>query len=88
MRKSLLFTAAIAIGVGATPALAQRSTMTINGRTMSLSGAEMNALTALRVALASGQRGQQDTALTKARNLVTSADGKFVLALYVLEIAQ
>jgi len=86
--KTLLLTAAITIGVCATPALAQRGTLTINGRNLSLAAAEMNALTALRTALSGGQRGQQDAALQKARSIVTSADGKYVLALYTLEIAQ
>lgn len=67
------------------PAAAQ--VLELNGHSLSLSKTEMARLGELRRVLYSLSRGVQDRALAAAKSGVTGPDGRYVLALYQLEIS-
>jgi tetratricopeptide (TPR) repeat protein len=72
------------------PARAQsvQSSLTLNGRTFALSPLELDRLTALAHVVHTLDRGAQDRALEAARSVANGADGRYVLALYQLEIGR
>lgn len=65
----------------------QRS-LTLNGRTFALSEPELDRLSALAHVIHTLDRGAQDRALDEARRVANGADGRYVLAIYELEIGR
>jgi predicted Zn-dependent protease len=80
----------ILIGGALSPGGAQlgQSSLTLNGRTFSLSGIELDRLTALAGVVHTANRGAQDNALAAARSVANTPDARYVLAIYQLEIGR
>lgn len=80
---------AIALAAGATgTAHAQRTTMTLNGVSLTLTSREMSVLASLRDSIDGHDPKVQDAALATARQNARSHDALYVLALYEDEIAR
>jgi tetratricopeptide (TPR) repeat protein len=77
----------VAMIAGAGAAHAQRTTMTLQGETLAVTQAELAGLSDLSRALTQS-RGFQERALHAAERVARSADARYVLALYQLEIAR
>ena len=69
-------------------AQAGQGSLTLNGVTFALSPTELNRLTALAHVVHTSDRGAQDRALAEARSVANSADGRYLLAIYQLEIGR
>lgn len=64
------------------------SVMILNGHALAVSPFEVSALSDLGLLVKGNQRGLQDQALERARSVAISRDGRYVFALYELEIGQ
>lgn len=73
---------------GAAGAQTGRGSLTLNGRTFSLSQIELSRLLELSHVVQGIDRGAQDRALAAAEAVVSSPDGHYVLAIYQLEIGR
>ena len=62
--------------------------LTLDGTTFALSPDELDRLTALGGVVHTSDRGAQDRALAAARSIANSADARYVLAIYQLEIGR
>ena len=87
-RKALL-AAAIIAGLSGGPASAQPQSASTQGpgRTLNLGREEQLALQALQQSASTSDRLAQDSALAAARSAVRSADGRYGLGYYLLQIA-
>ena len=85
---AIAFATLVPGAAGAQGAQGVQSGLTLNGRTFALSQLEQSRLLELSHLVHGADRGVQDRALAAAEAVVNSPDGRFVLALYQLEIGR